>query len=82
MHLAGRLPYRTSGLEWGKDREVLPITTWGAAMLPGYPARRKRSIMATAPTAYPTRQTAKIGAGARNFRLGVRPALPPPPAVL
>jgi hypothetical protein len=29
---------RTSGLEWGKDREVLPITTWGAAMLPGYPA--------------------------------------------
>src|SRR5262249_43291505 len=29
---------RTSGLEWGKDREVLPITTWGAVMLPGYPA--------------------------------------------
>jgi len=33
---------RTSGLEWGKDREVLPITTWGAAMLPGYPARLEK----------------------------------------
>jgi hypothetical protein len=28
---------RTSGLEWGKDREVLPITTGDAAMLPRYP---------------------------------------------
>ena len=28
---------RTSGLEWGKDREVLPITTGEAAMLPRYP---------------------------------------------
>ena len=33
---------RTSGLEWGKDREVLPITTWGAVMLPGYPARLEK----------------------------------------
>src|SRR5262249_54959239 len=29
--------------------------------------RRKRSLMATAPTAHPTRQTTKIGAGARDF---------------
>jgi hypothetical protein len=36
-YLASRLPYRTSGLVWGKDREVLPITTGEAAMLPRYP---------------------------------------------
>jgi len=29
---------RTSGLEWGKDREVLPITTGEVAILPRYPA--------------------------------------------
>ena len=28
---------RTSGLEWGKDREVLPITTGETAMSPCYP---------------------------------------------
>src|SRR5947207_6048770 len=28
---------RTSGLEWGKDREVLPITTGDVAMLSRYP---------------------------------------------
>src|SRR4029077_12808270 len=28
---------RTSGLEWGKDREVLPITTGEVAMLLRYP---------------------------------------------
>ena len=28
---------RTSGLEWGKDREVLPITTGEVARLPRYP---------------------------------------------
>jgi hypothetical protein len=36
-YLASRLPYRTSGLEWGKDREVLPITTGEVAILPRYP---------------------------------------------
>jgi hypothetical protein len=30
---------RTSGLEWGKDREVLPITTGEVAIPPCYPAR-------------------------------------------
>ena len=29
---------RTSGLEWGKDREVLPITTGEVAIPPCYPA--------------------------------------------
>jgi hypothetical protein len=28
---------RTSGLEWGKDREVLPITTGEVVILPRYP---------------------------------------------
>src|SRR5437762_14054937 len=28
---------RTSGLEWGKDREVLPITTGEVAIPPRYP---------------------------------------------
>jgi hypothetical protein len=39
-YLAGRLPYRTSGLEWGKDREVLPITTGEVAILLRYPTIR------------------------------------------
>ena len=30
---------RTSGLEWGKDREVLPITTGEVVIPPCYPAR-------------------------------------------
>ena len=29
---------RTSGLEWGKDREVLPITTGEVVIPPCYPA--------------------------------------------
>ena len=32
---------RTSGLEWGKDREVLPITTGVAATPPPYPTRSR-----------------------------------------
>src|SRR6266508_4401529 len=30
---------RTSGLEWGKDREVLPITTGVRATSPPYPTK-------------------------------------------
>jgi hypothetical protein len=35
---------RTSGLEWGKDREVLPITTGEVAILPCYPANELRIL--------------------------------------
>src|SRR5260370_29529910 len=37
---------RTSGLEWGKDREVLPITTGEVAILPRYPTIRTRMVRA------------------------------------
>ena len=39
---------RTSGLEWGKDREVLPITTGEVAILPRYPTIRVRKAEAAA----------------------------------
>jgi hypothetical protein len=37
---------RTSGLEWGKDREVLPITTGVVATSPPYPTRALNPRMA------------------------------------
>jgi hypothetical protein len=42
---------RTSGLEWGKDREVLPITTGEVVIPPCYPAlprSRGRSALSLA----------------------------------
>jgi hypothetical protein len=60
MHLAGRLPYRTSGLEWGKDREVLPITTGETAMSPRYPTSRTTN----------RRSSPRLPADSRSLRTG------------
>jgi hypothetical protein len=40
---------RTSGLEWGKDREVLPITTGEVVIPPCYPAGSEFGSLATRP---------------------------------
>src|SRR5260370_32676440 len=55
---------RTTGLEWGKDREVLPITTGEVAILPRYPTirlRKKDGCLAGSVAAVGLRSSQRVG---------------------